>query len=55
MIISMLNKWKKDIGWIEELQSWSLMAQALAQAKESTWEDIIEAITEVWPSIQIIF
>ena len=31
------------------------MAQTLAQAKESIWVDISQAITEVWPSIQIIF
>lgn len=40
---------------IEEFQSQSLMAQTLAQAKESIWEDISQSITEVWPSIQIIF
>lgn len=31
------------------------MAQTLAQAKERIWVDINHAITNVWPSIQIIF
>lgn len=40
---------------IQELQDESLMAQTLAQAKENIWADISQAITEVWPFIQIIF
>lgn len=31
------------------------MAQTLAQAKETIWLDINEAMNEIWPSIQIIF
>jgi len=37
------------------LESESVMAQNLAQAKENIWVDINQAITEIWPSIQIIF
>lgn len=40
---------------IEDLESGSLRAQILAQAKENIWADIGQAITEVWPSIQFIF
>ena len=39
---------------IEFLESDSVMAQTLAQAKENTRVDINQAITEIWPSIQII-
>lgn len=31
------------------------MTHTLAQANESIWVDISEAITEIWPSIQIVF
>lgn len=31
------------------------MAQNLAQAKEKIWVDIDQAITKIWPSIQIMF
>ena len=31
------------------------MANTLAQAKESIWTEISKEMTEVWPSIQIIF
>ena len=31
------------------------MAQNLAQAKETIWIEINDAMSEIWPSIQIIF
>ena len=31
------------------------MAGTLAEAKQNIWEDISKSMTEVWPSIQIIF
>lgn len=40
---------------VKQLESKSLMADTLAQDKEDVWLDINHSITEVWPSIQIIF
>ena len=39
----------------QKLESDLLMEDTLAQAKESIWTKISQAMTEVWPSIQIIF
>ena len=40
---------------IEFLESELAMDQNLAHSKENVWVDINQAITEIWPSIQIIF
>jgi len=40
---------------IEQLHSESIMGHSIAQAKENIWTKIGEAITKIWPSIQIIF
>jgi len=55
LYVEEMQKTHKLTGKIEELENESLMAQTLAQAKENIWADISQAITEVWPSIQIIF
>lgn len=31
------------------------MAQTIAQGKENIWREINETMTEIWPSIEIIF
>jgi hypothetical protein len=31
------------------------MAKTLAQAKENIWVDISKSMSEIWPSIHIIF
>lgn len=40
---------------IEYLENKSIMADTMAQAKENIWLEINEAITKIWPSIEIIF
>ena len=40
---------------VHKLESELLMADTLAQAKEIIWTEISQAMTKVWPSIQIIF
>jgi len=55
LYVEEMQKTHKLTKNIEEFENESLMAQTFAQAKENIWPDISQAITEVWPSIQIIF
>jgi predicted nuclease with TOPRIM domain len=40
---------------LQQLGKETTMANTLAQAKENIWIDINKSMTEIWPSIQIIF
>lgn len=40
---------------IEQFNNESLMGQNLTQSRKNIWTKIGETITEIWPSIQIIF
>jgi chromosome segregation ATPase len=40
---------------LQQLQKEIVMAKTLAQAKENIWVDINKSMSEIWPSIQIIF
>jgi hypothetical protein len=40
---------------LQQLGKETAMENTLAQAKEKTWIDINKSISEMWPSIQIIF
>jgi len=40
---------------IEFLENQSVIGDTITQAKESIWMEINEAITDIWPSIEIIF
>ena len=50
-----LQKSHRQTQRIEQLENESVMAQTLAQANENIWVKINEAITEIWPSIEIFF
>jgi hypothetical protein len=40
---------------LQQLQKETVMEKTLAQAKENIWVDINKSMSEIWPSIQIIF
>jgi hypothetical protein len=40
---------------LQQLQKETVMEKTLAQSKENIWMDIKESMSEIWPSIQIIF
>lgn len=53
--LSELQKTHRLTQRIEFLEHESYMAQKIAQAKETIWVEIDEAMNEIWPSIEIIF
>jgi hypothetical protein len=40
---------------LQQLEKETAMEKTLAQAKENIWVDINKSMSEIWPSIQIIF
>jgi hypothetical protein len=45
----------QQLQQLQQLQKETVMAKKLAQAKEKIWMDINKSMSEIWPSIQIIF
>lgn len=55
MYVLDLQKTHNSTQRIELLENESAMAQIIAQLKENIWIDINEAMTEIFPAIEIIF
>jgi hypothetical protein len=52
---AVMHKSQRLSQQLQQLDKETSMEKTLAQAKENIWVDINKSMSEIWPSIQIIF